>query len=232
MPFSGPEVHPWHKNVDWSKIADAGHRLAWLPATNGIAGVHPSFRSSSAAMAEAGLIRGAVHTLSTSYVGRGEARHFSDVLGDPTGTLTAVSVKPDGHRRDDRLPGIDQVADFAAEWRRLTSHPLIIRTSWRWWATRDAGGRGRAISPHLWHADSHWAHAPPGWTWAAYGGWLLPTIWSTHKQTCPGLAGVCALTIFTGHRDDLERLAGLVPPPPPQTLGRRLLRRLKTPRRR
>ena len=232
MPFSGPDVRPWHEAVDWSQVAGAGHRLGWCPATTGIAGVDPRFESNWPAMAAAGMVRGAVHTLSTSYVGRSEARHFANVLGDPTGMLTAVAVQPDGHRLDDRLPAIEQVADFATEWQHLTGHPLIIRTSWRWWATRDAAGRGREISPYLWHAGG-WLSPPRAWV--SYGGWANPTIWGAPRSACAGVAGLCGLTLFTGHQDALHGLLGLEPAPEPFT--RRLLRRivlggLKLPRRR
>lgn len=209
MVYTGPQVHRWHEAVDWTAVADAGHTYGWIPATAGMATVDPRFRGHWEAMAAAGLVRGAVHDLSTSYVGRGEARHFVSVLGDPTGVLTALAVRPDGPRVTDRMPSLEQVADFAGEFARLTDgHPLVIKTSWRWWARRDARGRGREISPFLWHSDS----LPTGtmaWGWPRYGGWGLPTFWGVRRASCPGIAGLSVVSAFAGDLRALSTLAGL-----------------------
>lgn len=213
MVYTGPQVLSWHEAVDWSRVAGAGHTLAWCPATAGIATVDERFRSNWAAMADVGLVRGAVHVLSPSYVGRGEARHFVSVIGDPTGALTALAVQPDGHRETDRLPALDQVADFAGEFARLTGgHPLIIRTKWSWWAHRDPHGAGHRISPYLWHADGSWAYRSSRLgrpAFSTYGGWATPTIWSAHRMSCPGIAGLCGITMFTGDLRALTALLGL-----------------------
>lgn len=216
MVYTGPQVHSWHEAVDWSTVADAGHTFAWVPATTGIASVEPRFRTNWDDMAAAGLVRGAVHTLSPYYVGRGEARHFVSVLGDPAGALTALVVQPEGHVLSGRMPSLDQVADFAEEFARLTDgHPLIIRPCWRAWIRKDVNGRGYQISPYLWHGESalsadgalYWSGGSRGWP--RYGGWTAPTIWGASRTTCAGIAGLCAVTLFSGNLQALSALLGL-----------------------
>lgn len=196
MAFTGPEVRSYHEAVDWGAVAGAGHALAWCPASRSIGEVDARFAANWAAVPAAGLLRGAVHTLSTGYAGRGQARHFLDVIGDPKGSLVAVAVAPDGPRRDDPLPGIDQVAGFAAEFARLTGgHPLLVRTAWRWWARRDPAGAGAVISPWLWDSDATWVLRGDGRAWGTYGGWVTPIVWSTPRARCPGIAGLCATAL-------------------------------------
>lgn len=214
MVFTGPEVQSWHEAVDWSRVAGAGHSLAWCLATAGHDVVDERFPANWMAMAEAGLVRGAIHLLTPHYAGRAEARHYVSTIGDPRGALTAVAVQPDGHRQDDLLPTLEQVEDFALEFDRLTDgHPLIVRTQHRWWAPRDPLGVGQRITPYLWHADSRWAYrasrtgVPAGAP--AYGGWTSPTIWAAHRMQCPGIAGRCGVTMFTGDLAALSALLGL-----------------------
>lgn len=219
MMLTGPSVHTWHEAVDWSQVAGAGHRLGWCPATSGAVLTEPSFDANWDGMARAGLVRGAVHRLSTVSAGRLQARHFVDAVDTPGSWLAALAVQPDGHRLDHRLPTIAQVVDFADEFHRLTGgHPLLIRTRWRWWAGRDPNGRGHSISPWLWSYDTIWAwrHAsgdppPDEPLWAPYGGWIVPTLWSLAHRRCPGIAGGCTITVFTGADRSLEELAGGVP---------------------
>jgi hypothetical protein len=240
MALTGPALSPWHTAVDCSKIAGAGHRAMWVPATEGMATVQPRFHDHWSAAAAAGLQRGALHRLTPCYAGRGQARHFVATIGDPKGLLTAVTVEPDGPRLDDPVPGVDQLADFATAFRDLTGgHPLIIRTNHRWWplGRQWSWNRGPEVSPYLWHHDSGWAwRARAGdpsamRRWGSYGGWTFPTIWSITRSDCAGVAGSCTIAIFPGDDVALAELldvdvsdeaTGPAPPSPRRLLGQLL----------
>lgn len=214
MIVTGPNVVSWHGKVDWRQVAGEGHNLAWCAATSGVAGVDEQFADSWTGIPAAGMVRGAVHTLSGFYAGRAQARHMVDVVGvDLAGSLAALDVDLDqrlvGHGRAQ----LEQVVDFAEAFAELTSgHPLLIRTSWRGWARLDPDGLGARISPYLWHTTGHWKG------WSMYGGWLVPTMWQYRRSHCPGVTGLCGINVFHGDRSSLSALAG-APEPAAGTAG-------------
>lgn len=204
MTLTGPDVSHWQGTVDWTAVAGAGHSFAWAKATQGIRHVDRQWARNRAGIAAAGLVPGAYHFLDHETPGDAQARHFVATVGGFAALMAAVDVETERGGN----PTIDQVVAFAAEFRRLVGgrHPLVIYTSWGWWAGRDPRGvRGVTITPWLWHARYRPISRGPG---RMYGGWAFPTFWQhTSTGSCPGVAGDCDLNVFYGGHDDLHRLA-------------------------
>lgn len=60
-PITGIDVSAWQPRIDWAKVVAAGHRFAYLKATEGERYVSPVYREQAAGAKAAGLLVGAYH---------------------------------------------------------------------------------------------------------------------------------------------------------------------------
>jgi lysozyme len=86
MPMSDPSFLPgvdvshFQGAVDWSAVAAAGVRFAFVKATDGVDGVDPRFAENWAGAKDAGILRGAYHFFRPALDAQRQAAHFGRVV--------------------------------------------------------------------------------------------------------------------------------------------------------
>lgn len=206
----GIDVSHWQGTIDWTKVAEAGKRFAFMKATEGVDYVDPTFQTNRAGARANGLPVGAYHFArpdASAGDARREARHFVSVADPQPGDLMPVLDLETSRGLDQE--GVTRWARaWVAEVRELTGVIPFVYTSPYGWLTRtgDTPLLARDGAP-LWVA--HWyvsSPTVPAENWDGHG-WV---VWQ-HSSTgqVRGIAG----------NVDLDRLAG-------DRLGRITIRRL------
>lgn len=150
--------------VDWGQVAAAGHRFAFVKATEGDDLEDPAFDDHWRALKQAGLLRGAYHFYVTEDDPEEQARFFIDTVHLEPGDLApVVDVELIGH---DTAAGL---ADRLKTWlERVEAHygvkPIIYTTA-KFWDDHFPGEFGEYP---LWVAEYgvEEPRLPAGWkTW-------------------------------------------------------------------
>lgn len=215
--------HPGGAPIDWRQVAGAGHRFAYVKATEGTTYTNPWFAGDYAGASNAGLYRGAYHyarpalPLSTA---ESQARYFVSVAGSSTGAADLpleLDLEESGGLGQADLA--EWTRRFLAEVTRLTGkRPLVYTGRWFWQGY--IGGYGNDIGRdyRLWTADYHCqrsdgslfcdpatdAYVPP-----VYGGWGQWTFWQNYSVgIVPGISGWVDMNRFCCDAGSLQALAG------------------------
>ncbi len=204
--LTGVDCSRHQGTIDWRAVATR-HQFAFIKATEGTRYSYVDWFHRNAPQVEAaGLTLGAYHFLRRG-AGAGQARYFVSTVGAFPGRVAVLDVEK---AYDGTWPTITDVRDFVAEFRRLTSHPLVIYTGGWFWKGYLGNPHGADLGP-LWHSEYEGSQAevddgPEGDT---YGGWPGATFWQwTSSGSCPGVDGRVDLNIFYGSPADLAVLAG------------------------
>ncbi len=206
----GIDVSHWQDAIDWTKVAEAGKRFAFMKATDGADYVDPTYVANRAAARANGLMVGAYHFSrpdASKGDARAEARFFVRVADPKPGDLLPV-LDIETSRGLNQAGVTKWITTWVAEVRRLTGVIPMVYTSPYGWQTRTGDTRvvAREGAP-LWVA--HWGVSSPtlpAGDWDGHG-WI---VWQhTSSGKVPGIVG----------RVDLDRLAGTA-------LGRIIVRRL------
>src|SRR5580765_6643007 len=78
---TGIDVSHYQGTVDWAKVAASGRKFGIAKATEGTGYVDASFAANWAAMANAGVIRGAYHYFHANLDPVTQAQHFVNTMG-------------------------------------------------------------------------------------------------------------------------------------------------------
>jgi GH25 family lysozyme M1 (1,4-beta-N-acetylmuramidase) len=206
---SGPDVsgwqHPSGANVDWSAVRAAGHDFTFVKATEGGTFTNAYFRSDWAAVAAAGLYRGAYHfARPTTAAGSAatQARFFASVIGDQSQSMTlppTLDIEESGGLSPTQL--VSWTRTFLTTLQSLTGRTPIIYTYPYFWRTA-MGGSTAFTSYPLWIA-SYSTAAPPTLGWPTWTFWQYSA-----TGTVSGIPGAGAIDVnrFNG---DMSRLAAL-----------------------
>ena len=203
--LTGPDCSRHQGTVHWTAVRGAGHSFAIIKATEGTSYSYVGwYHGNAPKVRAAGLTLGAYHFLRTGN-GAAQARYFSSVVGDLTGTLAVLDVET---AANGTKPTIGDVRGFAGEFRRLhPGHPLVVYTGRWYWVGVMENPHGADIGP-LWHSEYE-PSPDSGPDLDRYGGWPGATIWQwTSSGSCPGVSGRCDLNVFYGTHDDLAVLCG------------------------
>ena len=182
--------HPNGQPIDWSQVAAAGYKFAFIKATEGSYYVNPYYASDLAQARAAGLLVAGYHfanpgyssgTLQAdfalnaqTYAANGATLPFIlDAEYDPYGpTCYGLST----------AQMVAWISAFTAEIKRRTGQPTIIYTTAGWWSQCTGGSTAFGSDP-LWIA-SYSSTAP-----APAAGWSDWTYWQfTSTATVPGIA--------------------------------------------
>jgi GH25 family lysozyme M1 (1,4-beta-N-acetylmuramidase) len=182
--------HPNGQPIDWSQVAAAGYKFAFIKATEGSYYVNPYYASDLAQARAAGLLVAGYHFANPSYSSGTLQADFAlnaqtyaangatlpfilDVEYDPYGpTCYGLST----------AQMVAWISAFTAEIKRRTGQPTIIYTTAGWWNQCTAGSTAFGSDP-LWIA-SYSSTAP-----APAAGWSDWTYWQfTSTATVPGIA--------------------------------------------
>ena len=185
----GIDVSHHQGDIDWSKVAGAGIRFAFLKATEGRDFRDPRFRANWDAAAAAGVARGAYHFFTFCSPGREQAEHFLRTAPPTPGALPPVAdVEFVGNCKSWKsLAAVrTEVRVFLQEVERAWGVPPIL------YVTPDSFERvvaGEFGAYPVWIRSVFARPAPD-----AYGGWLL---WQ-HSETgrIPGIRGPVDLDVL------------------------------------
>jgi GH25 family lysozyme M1 (1,4-beta-N-acetylmuramidase) len=183
--------HPGGAAIDWSQVAGAGYRFAYVKATEGNYYHNPYAGADVAASQGAGLWTGAYHFANPSVSdGPTQADYFADSLPPPgrLSVLPMVDLEFDPYDPDPcyfLTPSqmVTWIGAFQAEFVKRTGLPLVIYTAADWWNQCTGGSAAFAYDP-LWIA-SYGAPEP-----TLPNGWVTWALWQyTSTGSVPGITG-------------------------------------------
>lgn len=209
---TGPDVsrwnHPGDVPIDWGQVRAAGHRFAFVKATESTSYTNAWFSTDFAGAARAGLYRGAYHfarpalPLSSATL---QARYYVSVVGALNGPLDLPPVL-DLEQNGGLTPADLQswTSNWLTEVQRLTGRQPMIYTGRNFWLA--SMGNTAALSEYrLWFAR---------WTASASplplpGSWSTWTFWQyTNAASVPGITGLVDLSRFCCSDQNLGSLGG------------------------
>ncbi len=209
---TGIDVSKWQGKVDWKKVAAAGHKFAFIKATEGVGFVDPRFHENWKACQAAGMIRGAYHFARVSRPidmdAVAEAEHFSTTVGKlgPGDLPLVLDIEWDKRAKGIKPKEIVRwCGNFLETVHRLSKKKPIVYTGRNFWRWKLA--KTQALSSYvLWQVYySSKAKAP-----LSIDGWPA-TFWQwSHKRP---VSGVKTKKVdenrFLGTHARLKKFAGL-----------------------
>ena len=177
--------HPDGAAIDWSAVASAGYKFAFIKATEGSYYLNPYYAGDSAQAQAAGLTVAPYAFAIPNYSGgayqadyvldrsgyTADGQQLAPILDieyDPyvssDGTNTCYGLTP--------AQMVSWIASFNAEIQRRTGMPPVIYTTADWWESCTADSTAFAADP-LWIAgqNSSGPTMPPGTDWAGWTYW-------------------------------------------------------------
>ena len=213
MTVTGIDVSAWQGQIDWPKVAAAGHSFAIIKATEGAGYRSPQFLDDWGGARAAGLIRGAYHFLRWepgAPSGARQAEHFASYVGrhGPGDLPPALDIE---WLREQRRPA-DEIVAIAREWLErvevLTGRWPMIYTGpsfWRWCLLPAGKPALELTSWPLWVVD----YVPPLDPMHGALDWHPIIHQHTGSGSCPGINGKVDLNRFSGSLTELRTLACL-----------------------
>ncbi len=172
--------HPGGARIDWSAVAKAGYRFAFIKSTEGTYYVNPYFKSDVAAAEAAGLLVAAYHFANPANSGGAAQADYALRHGAyrPNGRMLAMilDIEPDPYLTKycyglSPVRMVAWIAAFMAEGHKITGLWPVINTQPGWWKTC-TGGTADFASDQLWVQDPTTKRTTPrlakGWTHWAY----------------------------------------------------------------
>jgi hypothetical protein len=208
--ITGPDVSTGSGEVDWNAVAAAGHAFAFIKATSGVNAVDDRFATNWQGAGAAGLRRAPYHVAAPEpgrdpgdeavnlvaairAVGAGSDSDLppSAAIDDLVGTLDSAKV-------------IDWVGAFSAVFERITQELPAIRMSAESFATV-LGSDASKVNGPIWLSGTGPAPAQNCTGIATFEP--LPA-----TAACAGVSGPCAVSRFSGSRQQFDQLrAGTSP---------------------
>jgi len=195
--LQGIDVSHFSGAVDWDAVEKAGHRYAFLKATEGEDWLDPTFKDNMAALEKAGIARGAYHFFIAHDDPEVQARHFIEHVTLAKGDLPpVVDVETLSNRPVPDLPA------------RLKKWLDLVEAHY-------------GVKPIIYTSPKFWDHQVgtsfaeyPLWV-AEYGvdlpripiGWERWTLWQYSGDAKPtGVTKTADLNYLDGKNEALERL--------------------------
>jgi GH25 family lysozyme M1 (1,4-beta-N-acetylmuramidase) len=187
----GLDVSSYQGNVNWSAVARAGAKFAYVKATEGSSYRNSYFAQQYVGSYKAGLIRGAYHfALPNKSSGSSQAAYFATHGGawskDGKTLPGALDIEYNPYSGGtcyglSKASMVSWVRAFINEYHRRTGRWAVIYTTTDWWRTCTGNYAGFASNSPLWVARyaSTVGTLPAGWS--TYSFWQ----WADHG-TFPG----------------------------------------------
>ena len=202
--MAGVDVSRYNPEVDWAALRAAGHRFAYVKATEGTSHRSPTFAAQADGAREQGLFVGGYHyARPASSDGATQARFFADNGGGwtPDGRTLPGALDLEGNTSGDRCYDLTPaqlrawVQDFSDAYADVTGRFPVVYVKAVTWAQCLGDQPAARPGQHLWLYDHG---AAPG---ALPPGWDRPTFWQRAIED--GLDR----NVFYGTEADLARLA-------------------------
>jgi GH25 family lysozyme M1 (1,4-beta-N-acetylmuramidase) len=207
---TGIDVSRWqHPNgalIDWSQVRAAGHRFAFVKATDPVDGTNPWFATDWAGAAAAGLYRGAYHRARPgSSSGGTQGSTFVAVVGSGNGPADLPPVL-DLEETGGLAPAalVAWAQDWLATVQALTGRTPIVYTGYYFW--RDQLGATTALRGYRLWLPQYTTDPAPSLVPAAWPTW---TFWQhSSTGTVPGVPAVVDLDRYCCTDATLAGLTG------------------------
>ncbi|MBI8999703.1 hydrolase [Corynebacterium sp. CCM 8864] len=191
--------HPEGAAINWREVSAAGHRFAFVKATEGIGYINPYFAADSQQARNAGMLIGSYHMARPNYSATAQAAEYAAVLA----TQPQPSLPPvlDIEYAEDLGPVelSAWVREFVTEIERLTGRTPIIYTYRYFWQKNMANTSEFSDYP-LWLAA--YENRPPR---DIPGGWNHMTFWQrADNAVVPGMVTVADVNLFNGSEQQLD----------------------------
>jgi len=191
--------HPHGAAINWSAVAAAGYKFAFVKATEGDYYVNPYYAADLAQAKAAGMYATGYHfavpNLSSGTSQADYAVRNGDYAADGRTLPLALDIEYNPYGAEcyglSAAAMVSWLSAFVAEAQRLTGQLPIIYTTADWWRTC-AGGSTAFGSDPLWVAGYGTGSSPP-----MPGGWANWTFWQfTSHGTVPGITGNVDVSYF------------------------------------
>jgi GH25 family lysozyme M1 (1,4-beta-N-acetylmuramidase) len=190
--------HPGGAAIDWSQVAAAGYKFAFVKATEGDYYANPYYASDLAQAKAAGLYAAGYHfAVPNVSDGASQADYAVGTSGYTADGRTlppALDIEYNPYGPECYGLSATQMAGwisaFTAEEQRLTGQRTVIYTTADWWDTCTGGSTAFSADP-LWVAAYRDGSPPMP---AGWGSW---TFWQyTSRATIPGISGRVDVSYF------------------------------------
>jgi len=190
--------HPQGAAIDWSQVAAAGYKFAFIKATEGDYYANPYYASDLAQAKAAGMYATGYHFAIPNLSGGASQADYALANGGyaPDGrTLPLpldIEYNPYGSECYGLSPAqmVSWLSAFTAEAQRVTSQPPIIYSTADWWDTCTGDSTAFGSDP-LWVAAYRSGNPPIP---AGWGNW---TFWQyTSAGSVPGISGNVDVSYF------------------------------------
>lgn len=211
--ITGIDVSAYQPRVNWPQVAKAGHRFAFVKATEGAGVVDKLYAQHRREARAAGLLVGSYHFLRWepgAPSGEAQAEHFASVVGrlQPGELMPVVDVEWIKGQRRPAAEIVSCTRAFLERVETLTGRWPMIYTGPSFWryCLLPAGKAALALTSWpLWAVD----YVPPLDPMAGAPEWrALFHQWTGHGR-CEGIDGEVDLNRFSGSLPELHALAGL-----------------------
>jgi GH25 family lysozyme M1 (1,4-beta-N-acetylmuramidase) len=198
--------HPDGALIDWNQVRGAGHRFAFVKATDPVDGTNPWFATDWAGAAGAGLYRGAYHRARPgSSSGAAQGSSFVAVVGSSSGP---VDLPPVLDLEETGGLGPAALAAWAQDWlttvQGLTGRTPLLYTGYYFW--RDQLGATTALARYRLWLPQYTSDPTPALVPSAWPSW---TFWQhSNTGTVPGVPAVVDLDRFCCADATLAALTG------------------------
>ncbi len=199
----GLDVSRYNPRVDWAGLAASGHRFVFVKATEGTSHVSPTHTAQRTAAKASRMFHGAYHyARPAASSGRAQAAHFVAHGGawTPDGRTLPGALDLEAATTADPCHGLSVarmqrwIADFSAEYRRLSGRLPVIYVKAEMWNGCVGGSVAFADHP-LWLYDHEGGPGP------LPTGWARPTFWQR------GIEANLDRNVFFGTEADLAAFA-------------------------
>ncbi|GAB1646359.1 GH25 family lysozyme [Krasilnikovia sp. MM14-A1259] len=206
---AGIDVSRYQPSIDWSRVASAGYRFAYIAAADGTV-QNPYFAQQMTGAKNAGLLRGAYFFAEPVFeAGATHAGMFLDQVGyraDGWSLPPVLDVEQNPYQGAcDGLSStawINYIAGFGSTVKSRTGQDVVIYASPNFWRDCVADTTRFSETNPLWIA--HYGVSAP----SIPGGWPWQTFWQyTSTGTVPGISGSVDLDVFNGSYSQLKKFA-------------------------
>ncbi len=195
MPVQGIDVSRWQGTIDWSAVAGAGVRFAFLKATEGADYLDPKFRENWIGAGRAGVLRGAYHFMFWCRSAAEQAAWFrKNVPAEPSALPPVLDVEWNGNpktcpQKVSRQQALAMIRDMAVAMEAHTGKKPIIYTS------IDFFDDNNLVT---YRGYPYWLRSVAGHPRQKYGSHPF-TFWQyTGTGIVPGVTGDADINVFNG----------------------------------
>lgn len=176
---SGIDVSGWQGDVDWQSQWDAGHRFAYVKATEGTGFKSDSFTQQYNGSANIGMKRGSYHFARPDVSdGATQAEYFAANGGGWSGDGTTlpgvldIEWNPYGATCYGKSATgmVTWIKDFTTRYKQLTGRDAVIYTATSWWKECTGNSAALGTTNPLWIARyaSAVGELPAGWSYQTF----------------------------------------------------------------